>query len=77
VPVFSRDGEYVGTLNEGGSANWFVCQEQHFYHPFSVNGFESNWWAFTMADNGYYGWVSVAFFSGGDNYEPDSGLRFC
>jgi hypothetical protein len=45
-----------------------------YYHP---SGWRNNWWATTRDDAGHWGWVPEAFFKGGDDDEPDYGLRTC
>lgn len=76
VPVIDLEtGKEVGKLHEGGSSNWFVCQKADKTYEFQ--GYANDWWARTMADNGKMGWVSLVFFAGGDNFEPDRGLRRC
>jgi len=65
----------VGYLYSGGWANWFFCQAagRPYYYGSLVNA----WWAATVADNGARGWASEVFFSGGGNWEADSGLARC
>jgi hypothetical protein len=77
VPVIDLEtGKEVGKLDEGGSANWFVCQhETDRVHRFG--GHAHDWWARTMADNGVMGWVSLVYFQGGDDFEKDRGLKVC
>lgn len=81
VPVYRFENgqvaEEVGRLNLGGTANWFECQFQFTNEPYSFNGATNNWWAYTMADNGQWGWVPEVFFEGGDDFEADSGLALC
>jgi hypothetical protein len=67
----------AGRLVEGGSANWFVCQFQFVNQPYSLGSYTTNWWAYTMADNGQWGWVPEVYFSGGGNFEADAGLAPC
>lgn len=75
VPVVNTNETKIGTLVYGGSSNWFVCQAQGA--EYSYSGLKNNWWAYTEADNGKWGWVSEVFFSGGNNNERDAGLRLC
>jgi hypothetical protein len=77
VPVFSKGGLVVGFLEQGGNANWFKCQELQVFNPHSVDGYVNYWWAETVADNGRWGWVSLVYFAGGDDWEPDATLRYC
>jgi hypothetical protein len=72
VPVYSWPfaGEpVVGHLNQGGRANWFTGQCQSVNDDLSpayfwVGPYYNSWWAYTLADNGQWGWVSLAYFSG-------------
>jgi len=81
VPVYdlanSQLGSQVGKLNVGGTANWFACQTQFTNIPYEYGGYETNWWAYTMADNGRWGWVPEVFFSGGGNNQADAELEHC
>jgi len=81
APVYdfanSQLGSQVGKLNVGGTANWFVCQTQFTNIPYEYGGYENNWWAYTMADNGHWGWVPEVFFSGGGNNQADAELEYC
>jgi hypothetical protein len=85
VPVFNgwdyrslqeaRDANgIVGWLTYGGCANWFYDQ---FRTPYTYwhNGYANDWWAYTKADNGAYGYVSQVYFKGGLNWERDRGLK--
>ncbi|HEY3003901.1 MAG TPA: hypothetical protein VGJ44_16270 [Kribbellaceae bacterium] len=75
MPVYDLGNNViVGYLWNGGWANWFAEQCQFPENDYSLNGARNNWWAWTMADNGQWGWVSEVYFSGGDNYEADGGL---
>jgi hypothetical protein len=83
VPVYSfRDDEngstVVGRLTTGGSANWFVAQTQGAEMCVEPQGYCTNWWAWTQADNHAWGWVPVAYFSGGGVGElPADRLAAC
>lgn len=46
-----------------------------YWHP--NDGWYNNWWALAIANDGKGGWVPEAFLKGGDNLEPDLGLRTC
>ncbi len=78
-PDLGNSATQVGTLVIGGTVNWFVGQSNRSEHVFSFNGFEyrNTWWAFTMADNGVWGWVPENYFAGGADYERDAGLHVC
>jgi 5-hydroxyisourate hydrolase-like protein (transthyretin family) len=62
----------------GTTPKYFVCQQQFpsatFHHP---GGWFNNWWGYTRTASGLWGWVPEVFFQGGDNGEPDFGLRSC
>jgi hypothetical protein len=77
VPVYG-DVEIAGYL-ESADGNWFVCQDYFPEAPYTVPGtdYTNDNWALTMADNGAWGWVPVAYFAGGTNYQPDDNLRSC
>ncbi len=45
--------------------------------PFPYGGYYYDWWAYTKADNGRWGWVPEMFFVGGDNMDPDRKLAMC
>jgi len=80
VPVYANaysgnGAARVGTLIRGGSANWFVGQSRN--STFSLGTALNNWWAYTQADNGRWGWVPEVYFSGGLNYEKDARLKDC
>jgi hypothetical protein len=79
VPVFPDDRPGVGGYLESANGNWFICQDWFEAAPYTVPGtnYTNDWWALTMADNGVWGWVPVAYFAGGSNYQPDDNLRFC
>lgn len=73
--AWPRPTSWVRTAEETG---WFVCDRQYpeasFVHP---QGWRNSWWAYTRAANGVWGWVPEAYFHGGENDEPDAGLRRC
>lgn len=66
-----------GWLN--GTANqYFLCQQQFGAAPFHHSrGWRNNWWSWTKGDVGGWGWVPGVYFRGGDDDEPDAGLRNC
>jgi hypothetical protein len=57
---------------------YFVCHKAFpaalYYHP---SAWRNLWWALTRDDSGNWGWVPEVFFKGGDDDEPDYGLRAC
>ncbi|NLT54298.1 MAG: hypothetical protein GXX79_06975 [Actinomycetales bacterium] len=80
VPVYSSPDQgngatVVGYLVYGGSANWFVGDR--YRSKYTYGNYYNHWWAYTLADNGRWGWVPEVFFSGGGNDETDSGLYLC
>lgn len=53
----------VGSIPAG--TNWILCQEQGAtYHNGS---YYDNWWAWTKANNGVWGWVNGVYGNGGAN----------
>lgn len=76
VPVYTRpwmDGiphQQIGELVHGGRANWF--NGQVYNEPFRLGAYQSNWWAYTEADNRRWGYVSLTYFKYGANDEPSS-----
>jgi hypothetical protein len=72
VALNSPGNPIVGTLNVGGYANWFVSQCQH--PDFHDGGAANFWWAYTEADNGQWGWVSLVYFKGGIDYQGSAVL---
>jgi hypothetical protein len=57
---------------------WFVCDrlfpDAAFYHP---KGWRNVWWAYTRTPDGTWGWTPEVYFDGGNDDEPDAGLRTC
>lgn len=87
VPVYASpfnmshwedEGDVVGHL-WNAEGNWFLCQEDvgDVYWGPGDKDYANTWWAYTMADNGAWGWVSEVYFSGGDDYEGDANLANC
>ncbi|MFG3497375.1 hypothetical protein [Streptomyces sp. NPDC047928] len=82
VPVYSwpfAGQPVVGYLYEGGRANWFTGQCRSYHNDgspayFHASGYYNSWWAFTMADNGRWGWVPLVYFSGGANDQASAVL---
>lgn len=63
----------VGYLQWAGSTNWFTYQ---CYWGVQWEGqWVTNKWAYTLADNGRWGYVSQVYFMGGDNWEWDGRLK--
>lgn len=74
IPVFAQPngGSRVGMLNKGGWANWFTSQTEGA--TYTAHGYQNNWWARTLADNGQWGYVSEVYFAQGANFERDASL---
>jgi hypothetical protein len=72
---FHLEGNVVGVLGAGDS--WFVCQRKFGITLEYGGGVVNNWFAYTLADNGYWGWASATHFSAGGNMEPVPGLGYC
>ena len=64
---------YAGT-------NWFVCQQRAGENP-PVGNARNNIWLYTQGDVAYnsrgWGWFPATHVSGGVNYGPVPGLRWC
>jgi len=67
-------GNVEGVLNAGNS--WFVCQ-MRFGVKLEYGPIKNDWFAYTLGDNGYWGWVSATHFSAGGNWEAVPGLAYC
>ncbi|MDX8052040.1 hypothetical protein SK571_21825 [Lentzea sp. BCCO 10_0798] len=67
-------GNVEGVLNAGNS--WFVCQKR-FGIKLEYGSIKNDWFAYTLGDNGYWGWVSATHFSAGGNWEAVPGLAHC
>ena len=63
-----------GVLNQGTS--WFVCQRR-FPVDVTYGSAANNWWAYTLSDNGWWGWVNAVYVSGGANWGALPGLATC
>ncbi len=80
IPVYNLDASppaIVGWIDAAGN-DWYVCQKQVTqYDPYAYAGYYNDWFAYTLADNGKWGWAPEVFFQGGDNMEPDRKLAMC
>ncbi|WP_344943470.1 hypothetical protein [Actinomadura miaoliensis] len=77
VPVYANHDQgsgIIGHLRKGGSANWFFGYQCRG-GTIRLGNLANDWWAATKADNGRLGWVPEIYFAGGDDFEPDAGLR--
>ena len=73
APVQASDGSRVGFLNVG--TNWVTCQEAG---STVVSGpYENDWWAWTEADNGHWGWVNAVWAKGGANFGSYQSVPAC
>lgn len=75
VPVYASawtGTSVVGYLNQGGRANWFLSQcvgtTAH------LGRYANYWWAYTLADNGRWGFVPLTYFAGGQDNQRSSVL---
>lgn len=79
VPVYedSYPASYSDPIGYlwNADGNWFDCHEQGA--TYTESGYANDWWAYTMADNGEWGWAPEVYFSGGDDFERDGGLAHC
>jgi hypothetical protein len=80
VPVYNtpdagNGATVVGRLVNGGRSNWFVGDQ--IRSDFRLGAYTNYWWAYTLADNGRWGWVPEVYFRGGDNNEGDAFLKVC
>jgi hypothetical protein len=77
VPVqsnTSQTGPVVGHLTHGGASNWFKYQLRG--GDYWLNGYVNNIWAYTLSDDGHWGFVNEVYFSGGGQREPDAALQW-
>ena len=74
-----------GSLDTGylyAGRNWFVCQQRAGENP-PVGNARNNIWLYTQGDKSYnatyrgWGWFPATYVSGGVNYGPIPGLRWC
>ncbi|MFI5930746.1 hypothetical protein [Actinoplanes sp. NPDC051494] len=76
VPVMSRPDHAsarVGTLT-GNSAHWFLGQQPG--ESYKENSSTNFWWAYTRADNGQWGWVSLVHFTDAGLDQSANGLQY-
>ena len=80
IPVYdltTSPPAVVGTIAAAGD-DWYVCQKQVTeYDPYAYGDYYNDWFAYTMADNGKWGWAPEVFFKGGGNMEADANLARC
>ena len=80
IPVYditTSPPAIVGSIDASGD-DWYVCQKRVTeYDPYAYGDYYNDWFAFTMADNGKWGWAPEVFFKGGDNMEADRELAMC
>jgi hypothetical protein len=73
APVRNASGHVVGYLHKG--RNWVVCQQQG--QRVTHGRYYNNNWAWTLADDGKWGWVNALWASGGDNDGAFGGTPAC
>jgi hypothetical protein len=73
APVVDATGARVGYLHKG--VNWVICQRPGRQE--TSGAFFNHSWAWTLADNNVWGWVSAVYASGGDNDGPFGGVPDC
>ncbi|KUL39594.1 PI-PLC domain-containing protein [Actinoplanes awajinensis] len=76
VPVMSRPdraSSQVGTVAGGGS-RWFLGQQPGESNK--VGAATNFWWAYTRADNGQWGWVSLVYFTDAGLDQSANGLQY-
>ena len=63
----------TGTIH--GGTNWVVCQSvgKTVHYGRSYN----HWWAYTLSDQGSWGWVNAVFAKGGGNNGKFKGVPAC
>ncbi len=79
IPVYGDRDEsrLVDWLDrrKSGNIQYFNCELRGA--TYQAYGYKNNWWALTQGDDGKWGWVPEIYFKGGDDNEPDAGLRLC
>ncbi|WP_203839254.1 hypothetical protein, partial [Winogradskya humida] len=76
VPVMSRPdpkSSRVGSLAKAG-AHWFLGQQPG--EPDARDSSTNFWWAYTQADNGEWGWVSLVHFAAAGPDQSADGLQY-
>jgi uncharacterized protein (UPF0333 family) len=58
-----ENGHTNSTIHAG--TNWVVCQQQGGERY--IGSSHNNWWAWTLSDQGTWGWVNAVYGSGGVN----------
>lgn len=74
-PVVDVHGTRIGCLN--GGTNFVDCQEAGSEYPSASAAVRNDWWAWTEANDGKWGWVSAYWASGGANNERFYGVPAC
>lgn len=73
APVQASNGAQIGYLNQG--TNWVTCQ---LPGATDISGaYQNNWWAYTEANDGRWGWVNAVWAKGGDNFGKFQGVPAC
>jgi|GEM_PF-5107363 len=68
-PVRYSNNTSAGTLHVGN--NWIKCQWNGGLE--TVGPYSDTWWAYTLSDQGHWGWVNAIYATSGTNYEPYGG----
>jgi hypothetical protein len=77
IPVFDSNGlgRQIKSWIYAPGNDWYVCEASGGVER--IGNFWNSWWAWTMADDGQWGWVNEVNFQGGGNDEPDATLVRC
>ncbi len=73
APVESSAGHRVGYLNHG--TNYVYCEAKG--EKVTSGSYDNVWWAYTLANDNKYGWVSAVYASGGANDGDFEGVPSC
>lgn len=79
IPVHHSPSPFSPTAGQiyAPGSDWYVCQRRVSGGIYALGSYQTDVWAFTMADNGQWGWVPEVYFRGGVNFEADGALRWC
>ena len=55
--------------------NWITCQAKGA--SMAEGRYYNNWYAYTLGDNGHWGWVSALGAVGGSNYQGFANVPLC
>jgi len=68
-PVRYSNNTSAGTLHAG--TNWVKCQWNG--GMVTLGSYANAWWAYTLSDQGHWGWVNAVYTTSGSNYAPYGG----